>query len=88
MVVIENEGLSVFGISQTADAPITRTQITIGSIFGYIFRLVLQSPAASGTILPVRCHDYPFFAQRMPTLFPNHKNFISVNLLKKYFQSF
>src|SRR2546428_9041585 len=35
--------------------------------------IALDRLAVPRTILPVRGHDYPLFAQRMPSLFPGHK---------------
>ena len=72
MVVVEDERLLVIGIDRTADAPVAGTQVAITEIFRQGFFVVRDGLADPRAVLPVRRDDHPFFAQRMPSFFPDH----------------
>ncbi len=72
MVVIKNEDARVLRIDLTTHAPVAGAKIAI---------LYVRWPRRAGMgdgltaprpILAMRRNDHPFFAQRMPALFPSH----------------
>src|SRR5262245_20892271 len=70
-VVIKDERAGVVVVVLTVDAHIARAEITVRDIIRNRLLRMFDDPATPGTILPVRSNDHPFFAQRMPSLFPN-----------------
>src|SRR2546428_8936579 len=72
MVVIKNEDAGVLRIGLTTHAPVAGTEIAILHV-GCLGRADMgDGLAARGPILAMRRNDHPFFAQRMPALFPSH----------------
>src|SRR6185369_13703380 len=72
MIVVEDEDTFVIRVARATDPRIAGTQITITYI-GWTRRMfVLELFAAPRAILAMGRHDYPLFAERMPTFFPGH----------------
>src|SRR3954464_6976488 len=69
-VVVENEDALVLRITMSVYAGVARTKVTIETIQGYRIARAVDLFAGPRTLVAVRRDDDPFFAQRMPSLFP------------------
>src|SRR5438105_549478 len=74
MIIVENKNRFIVRILLSTDAGISGAKVTIFGVF--FFRLVRLGDGfpVPGAVLSMRGDDDPFFAQRMPAFFPNHKN--------------
>src|SRR5882724_6106597 len=72
MIIIEDEGLPILRIDHSAYAGIARTQVAVIDVFRQLLLFLFHRAAAPGAVLAMGSNYYPFFPQRMPTLFPNH----------------
>jgi hypothetical protein len=72
MIIVENECAGVWRIALTADAPVAGAEVTVRQILWQFRRLMLNGFPVPGPVLTVCCHDNPFFAQWVPSFFPNH----------------
>src|SRR5438132_8447620 len=75
MVVIKNEDARVLRIDLTTHAPIAGAKIAILHVAWPRRAFMFDGLAAPGPVLAMRRNDHPFFAQRMPALFPSHQWF-------------
>src|SRR2546430_14682943 len=72
MVIIKNEDARVLRIDLTTHAPIAGAKIAILHVAWPRRAFMFDGLAAPGPVLAMRRNDHPFFAQRMPALFPSH----------------
>ena len=72
VIVIENERSRILSVSLATDPSVPGTQIAIRNKRRQRRVFALDGLAIPRPVLPVRGDDDPFFAERMPTLFPTH----------------
>src|SRR5258705_2527155 len=72
MIVIENKGLPLLRVDHPADTRVASPHIEVFDVFGQLFTFIFDRTPAPGAVLAMGSNDHPFFAQGMPTFFPNH----------------
>ena len=59
MIVVEDECGGVVVVSRTADARVSRTEVTIGNVFGQRSVVVFNRLTTPRPVLPVSGDDHP-----------------------------
>src|SRR5688572_24209487 len=70
MVVVENVHRLIIGIPRATDARVAWTEGASLDVIGQRRCREERTLAQPGPVLPMRGHDDPFLAERMPPLFP------------------